>query len=117
MDAILYDAIKYNGGGINSLLNRGTVKSVQKGESASEISIPKNTNDFYSYYINISPVDLSKAILVSDFWNSNHSGEDIVELLSVVLENNRIHIKLRNINVSYDETITLYGAWQVIEFY
>ena len=106
MDKIIYDAIqdvmaqsKYNGGGIETLLNGRVVKSVQRG-------VVRDINFNGTYSTPISTVNLDKSILITEYT------EDAVSI-NFTLTSSSISIGYtgRN-NVSISNV-----SWQVIEFY
>lgn len=97
MDPIMLEEIKellkiYGGGGIKSI-QRGTLGAVNVALQSTK-------------YINISPVDLSKAVL---FINSEYV--DTNRHVEVALQSNRISI------VNNEGTrLSVAFSWQVIEF-
>ena len=104
MDPILLDAIEYNGGGINTLLNRGAVKSVQRGVISGTIGPGKPLK------ANISKVDIDKTLFWFDYKGDMQYGSGF----SVSLNQNGESVDLNK--STYGEV----GAslwWQVIEFY
>lgn len=112
MDVIVVDKIdnlmeqaKYNGGGISSLLNKGCVKSVQRGKFSTPGISAGGT-----YTIQISEVDASKSVLfITDAQTKIGIGEtnfswDLVNN-GIVIQNN------------YYQELLFSCRWQVIEFY
>lgn len=102
MDPILLDAIEYNGRGINTLLSRGAVKSVQRGtfnqgDSPTTVQIP------------ISPINPDKSLLVL-IDNGYISGYQETRSTHTLNAN---YILLNGLVSSWYP----YISWQVIEFY
>ena len=108
MDTIVYDAVQdvkavaeYNGGGIETLLGKGVVKSVQRGVFSSR-SITANK---WNTLANISSVDSSKSFLLVTLTSVGYGTSCYYRL-----SNNKIEV--------YCTSSTLgAGDWQVVEFY
>ena len=106
MDPILLDAIEYNGGGINTLLNRGAVKSIQRGFGKYALS----ANAHHS--IPISKVNIDKAF----FWFTFGSDVSFSSDRMVV----RLDLLGENIIIEYNNTTGAGSTslwWQIVEFY
>lgn len=115
MDAILLDAIEYNGGGINTLLNKGAVKSVQRGifnyhgsGTASGLIKVENIATF-------SRVDVSKSVLISEVGSDDFGTSKALYYRSVELTESGINLYFQSKSMGYSYDV--YGSWQVIEFY
>ena len=112
MDPILLDAIEYNGGGINTLLNRGAVKSVQRGYWGDSL----NTDTAKTKYIEINAVDPEKCELFAVV-SGNEGGSSGAQYMrnpriGLTLETNRIAV------TNHGSDFCSIGVdWQIIEFY
>lgn len=113
MDAILLDAIEYNGGGINALLNKGVVKSVQTGFVANAFS---GANQTLSVDINAVNVDKSIVIVNTEYFNPGYAGSLVYRgAFSFTLYTNRLDVTIQGAN-SYNSAKSFIN-WQIIEFY
>ena len=111
MDPILLDAIEYNGGGITTLLNKGAVKSVQRGN----VSISASGGGT-AQYINISAVDPNKAIVAVSSEMSN-GGDVVAEAVAYNLTSTSFKIDARHNSGASSQKLAVFASWQVIEFY
>lgn len=105
MDPILLDAIEYNGRGINTLLNRGAFKTVQRG------TVRRQFNSQEIFTVPISPVNIEKSVPITDTMGSNNYGMGIG--ISVNLSDDEISFKEEKRDATSNPTIN----WTVIEFY
>ena len=110
MDSILLDAIEYNGGGINTLLNKGTIKSVQHGYTR----IYRNSMSGNIPYegegrIDISPVDRNKSVLILERGDTL----DNDSFTNIYIADDGRALIVNNDKKMFD----YYLSWQVIEFY
>ena len=115
MDPILLDAIEYNGGGINTLLNRGAVKSVQRGFF--ETTIPFSDDNAIETDISISTIVPSKSIcfVSADFVDMKGDGAAVNTLVKEVNATNiKIRLKMQPNIMANNQAFV---SWQVIEFY
>ena len=104
MDPILLDAIEYNGGGINTLLNRGAVKSVQRGIFANQDLSHSEER------LPIVQVNQDKSVLLTELtYSGNAAGAGST---SVYLENGQ-NVVLKHQGSNMKTSL----SWQVIEFY
>lgn len=99
------------GGGINTLLNRGAVKSVQRGY----VSI-STSGGGTSQHINISAVDPNKAIVAVSSEMTN-SGDVVAEVVAYNLTSTGFQIKARHNFGASSQKLGIFASWQVIEFY
>lgn len=99
------------GGGINALLNRGAVKSVQRGY----VSISAGGGGT-AQRINISAVDPNKA-LVSVSSELSHGGEVVSEAVAHSLTSTSFQIDARHNSSASSQKLSVFASWQVIEFY
>ena len=121
MDTIVYDAVQdvkavaeYNGGGIEALLGKGVVKSVQRGTG---FSFQTQSDTDYGYgTVTISNVDVSKTILIYDGYTVSTQGHD----LQVTAKLNSGSISITTMSGAWMGTLNFSSQswnWQVIEFY
>ena len=117
MDTIVYDAVQdvkavaeYNGGGIETLLGKGVVKSVQRGY----VTISARSGGT-TQRINISAVDPSKAIVAVSSELSN-SADAASEAVAYSLTSTSFQIGARHTHGT-SQNIDVFASWQVIEFY
>lgn len=123
MDSILLDAIEYNwGGGINTLLSKGCIKSKQEG-MIFEMSIPYNiTNETKDFLItNIGNVNSQKCILNSVFKEGsrmNSSGR-VMRWSYPIIKDDGIYLRISSLeNMNFSGSMDIDGLyWSVIEFY
>lgn len=122
MDSILLDAIEYNGGGINTLLNKGCIKSKQEG-MIFEMSIPYNiTNETKDFLItNIGTVNSQKCILNSVFREgsrTNSSGR-VMRWSYPIIKDDGIYLRISSLeDMNFSGSMDIDGLyWSVIEFY
>ena len=117
------------GGGINELKqdtaalkadtailkNKGAVKSVQRGQVNQTVNVYGDTSS-YTFTINLSAFDTNKALFIHDFSAMGGTYIGPAKVASVSLSQTSIQV-----NVTYstrmDDSLTLTGEWQVIEFY
>ena len=108
MDPILLDAIEYNGGGINTLLNRGAVKSVQRG-----VFTKAATGTGVYHTVSISTINPDKALVLVGAVET----ETVVynpEIITTELSAESLTMQIR---LGYNGTKNVKGSWQVIDFY
>lgn len=101
--------LSITGGGINSLLSKGVVKSVQRGAAYSQ-SIEKYGSKEY----NISNIDVSKAVLIANIFFED-SGNDAGMKHKTTITLNNTSIRIDNYDRDYSVNFSIF--WQVIEFY
>lgn len=111
MDPILLDAIEYNGGGISQLLNKGAVKSVQRGYA--EFGYDETTSGSGS--IPISAVDASKCLLTIRDASATDGTINIENFVKYTLSSSAISYTVAK--AQYGRITDLFVDWQVIEFY
>lgn len=99
---IIYDALEYNGGGINTLLNGRVVKSVQRGDA-----FITNGQD---NYIEIFSIDVSKSILLVS-WAVASNFENHTGIRGRIVSSTQIVLNGAN---TYKSGM---ASWQVVEFY
>ena len=128
MDAILLDAIEYNGGGINTLLknallNAGSVvKSKQEG-MIFEMSIPYNvTNETKDFLItNIGNVNSQKCILNSVFREGNRTNSSgrVMRWSYPIIKDDGLYLRISSLeDMNFSGSMDINGLyWSVIEFY
>ena len=100
--------LNITGGGITSLLGKGCVKSVQRGEIDTSVSYG---NSYGTTSINISPIDLAKSVAFVDA----NTDTDYARYSGSTLSNDALLLKVLATN-NMGKT-ALKGSWQVIEFY
>lgn len=108
----LSDDIDYYGGGINALLAKSAVKSVQRG-IANFTSTQQS--GIQTHEITIATIDPSKAFCIVGY----DSGSNAMFVSSATIRG--YQLSADKITVTYsagsDETANFYIPWQVIEFY
>lgn len=122
MDRVVYDrlddvlsAIEYNGGGISSLLGKGVVKSVQRG--CAEIDMTAASGKTVSKSITISPVDLTKSILIIFAGAEGGYSSDLsLADTTVSLSETSINLSVKSLSSNRSWCIGAF-FWQVVEFY
>lgn len=98
-------------GGILSLLNKGAVKSVQRGY----VSISASGGGT-AQHINISAVDPNKA-LVAVSSELSHGGNVVTEAVAYNLTSTGFQIDARHNSSASSQKLDVFASWQVIEFY
>ena len=110
----LNEGIEYNGGGITSLLGKGVVKSVQRGET----EVTALADEARDASIPIAAIDPSKAIVSTDYTVRGERGNGVQasEFAVKGLQSDSIVLRVRHKdNYSGGGIFTVY--WQVTEFY
>lgn len=103
----LNEGIEYNGGGIETLLGKGVVKSGQRGYGQYSFTGNGVSN------ILISEVDPGKALLFHDGMILAN-GKELTDGM-IRIGDDGTSIELISGNVTFSPTVRL--SWQVIEFY
>ena len=112
MDPILLDAIEYNGGGITTLLNRGAVKSVQRGSGQLF-----NATSVKKQKLSISPVNLEKSVLIISFFGAFVSAGVSIYMTAFADLTDSETIILNYYNTCPNKYGAIGYTWTVIEFY
>lgn len=107
--------LNITGGGISSLLNKGTVKSVQRGVfnyhgSGTATGLIKVEN-----IATFSRVDVNKSVLISEVVSDGFGTSRNLFYRSVELNESGINLYFDSKSMGY--TYDIFGSWQVIEFY
>ena len=113
--------IEYNGGGINSLIEKGTVRSVQRGtvnQTQTSEGGP-SAQRFFNFTIPISSIqNTAKTFFTQVFSANNVSESGGITVTSIVLEESTIVVQAQTKNAVYGNvTVQLTGDWQIVEFY
>ena len=106
--------LSITGGGIEALLGKGVVKSVQRGTGFSFQT--QNGTDYGYGTVTISNVDVSKTILIYDGYTVSTQGHD----LQVTAKLNSGSISITTMSGAWEGTLNFSSQswnWQVIEFY
>ena len=123
MDPILLDAIEYNGGGINTLLSRGAVKSVQRGvaQGTATSVFGSNYNHYGSTTINFSQIDAAKAMaFATAMCGYDTQAHCEYSFNPIITSLNNSSMQIKTCLTGYDASDTDYPVkiyWTVIEFY
>lgn len=117
----ILSAIKYNGGGITSLLGKGCVKSVQRGLLNTSKTVAIGFDGTVDVKVMLGSVNAEKCFVVTDFeYKKNDSMLLTVDesgiLTSVETDGFTLKIPTKNSSTNTEKILTVKGQWQVVEF-
>lgn len=121
IDGVLNECETVVGGGVNNIqgtLANGVVKSIQRGRASGAVSY----NARVQLSVNLSPVDVSKSLIIVTSAIAESSSYAAFRISDVTVSNfdeENLTICVRSIRVDGSSTdpVKVVADWQVIEFY